>query len=118
MQETLEKNEGSPVGARSGPDHMTSPVQGSYPDKKYSPFCPEYCIQASSQNLRNVPANVFNDKNGFLWRCCRPECPDAIWNLDRQYITGCRKLIDGYEHDHRIRADLDKLRMLTFFRKT
>lgn len=106
------KEEGSSVGAGQATNRITSPVQGSFPDKKNSPFCREFCIAAASQNPRNIPANVFSDRNGFLWRCIRPECPDAVWNLDRNYITGCRQMNRAYAMNPEIRKDLERLRAL------
>jgi hypothetical protein len=76
--------------------------------KNVSPFC-LICYAAKSQTPRNVPVNVFSDKNGFLWHCQRPECKNAIWNLDRDYITGCRSCRDLYETDHEVRAAMDQI---------
>jgi hypothetical protein len=111
--QSLIKEEGSPVSAGKATNLTTSPIHGSFPDKKNSPFCWEFCIAASCQNPRNVPANVFSDKNGFLWRCIRPECQDAVWNLGRDYIIGCRRLNSAYANSQEIRKDLDRLRKLS-----
>lgn len=108
MQSILGKEEGSdltvPRYRVETPVHTKSSADG----KKLAPFC-LICYLADSQNPRNIPTNVFSDKNGTLWHCQRPECRFAVWNLDRDYIIGCRECTRLFETDPEIRAKMNEI---------
>lgn len=76
--------------------------------KNVAPFC-LICYVAKSQDPCNIPQNVFSDKNGFLWHCQRPECTNAIWDSDHDYITGCRVCHEMFETDPEVRVAMDKI---------
>lgn len=116
MQSVLRKEE-SPAG---NPERFKAETPASRKctsdAKKVALFC-NNCREARTQNPAVIPANTFIDCNGFLWHCQRPECEHALWNLDRQFILGCRVLEDRYRSNPGIRRDLDRLARVEFAAK-
>ena len=108
MQSAVRKVEGQ-TGSGQGYQVETPAVKKSVPNgKKIAPFC-LICYAAKSQAPCEIPANVFSDRNGFLWHCYRPECKEAIWSMDRDYIIGCRSCRDLYNNDPNVRKAMDQI---------